>query len=83
MWNDWFGNVNGFENVDKKRFIEWPQSDLFNPVLQRVTDAAAIVTSDTMKQSGSKEQENKEAENNEHDSHSVAIQYDDTLLKCW
>ena len=59
MWNDWFGSVSGFENVDKKKFIEWPQSDLFDPVLQRVTDAANIVTSDIMKKSGSNKQENK------------------------
>lgn len=75
--------MSGFENVDKERLTEWPRSDLFERVLQHVTVAADIVTSNTMKQSGSKEQENKEEENNEHDSHSVAVQYVDTLLKCW
>jgi hypothetical protein len=53
---------------------------LFEPVLQHVTDAADIVTSNTMQQSGSKEQENKEEEINEHDSPNVAVQYVDTLL---
>ena len=48
-----------------------------------MTDAADIVTRNTMKQSGSKEQENKEEGNNEHDSHSVTIWYVDTLLKRW
>jgi len=38
---------------------------LFEPVLQHVIDVADIVTSNTMKQSGSKKQENKEEENNE------------------
>ena len=59
MWSNLFGGVNGFENVNKERLIEWPQSDLFEPVLQHVTDAADIVISNTMKQSGSKEEENK------------------------
>jgi hypothetical protein len=45
-----------------------------------VTDAADIVTTNTMKQSDSKEQENKEEGNNEHDSHSLAVWYVDTLL---
>jgi NADPH-dependent glutamate synthase beta subunit-like oxidoreductase len=75
--------VNGFENVDKERLIEWLRSDLFEPVLQHLTDAADMVTSNTMKQSGSKEQENKEEEINEHDSHVVEFHYVDTLLKCW
>ena len=75
--------MNGFENVDKERLIVWSQSDLFEPVLQHVTDATDIVTSNTRKQCGSKKQESKEEENNEHDSHSVAVQYVDTLLKCW
>jgi len=75
--------VNGIENVDKERLIEWPRSNLFEPVLQRVTDEADIVTSSTMRQCCSKEQENKEEENNEHDGRGVAVQYVDTLLKCW
>jgi len=75
--------VIGFENVNKGSLIEWPRSDLFEPVLQHVTDGADIVTGNTMKQRGSKEQENKEEENKEHDSHSVAVHYVDTLLKCW
>jgi len=75
--------VNGFESVDTGRLIEWPRSDLFEPVLQHVTDAADIVTSNTMKQSGSKEQENEEEGNNEHGSHSVAVWYVDALLNCW
>jgi hypothetical protein len=69
MWNNWFGDVNGFEKVKKARLItEWLWSYLFEPVLQHVTDAADIVTSNTMKQSGSKEQENKEEENNKYGS---------------
>jgi hypothetical protein len=51
--------VNGFENVDKERLIEWLQNDLFEPVLHHVTDAADIVNTNTVKRSGSKEQENK------------------------
>jgi hypothetical protein len=60
--------VNGFENVDKERLTEWLRSGLFEPVLQHVTDVADIVTSNTVQQSSSKEQENKEEEINEHDS---------------
>jgi len=56
---------------------------LIEPVLQRVTDEADIVTSSTMRQCCSKEQENKEEENNEHDGRGVAVQYVDILLKCW
>jgi len=73
----------GLKMSTKGRLIEWPRSDFFEPVLKHVTDGAYIVNSNTMKQSDSKEQDYKEEENKEHDSRSVAVQYVDTLLKCW